>query len=525
MKKSKNFKKPNNRSDWRQAVKGDKRNLKAIVPKGKDNDIAWYNQNPLLMKLSGLVNFYKRAGRNVVSELNPNFSGTHTLMPSLPGIARISWIPTPGVAVDGNDAINVTLNKMYTDGRLKNINYSTYDPADVGFYLLACDSIFAFYAYMQLIYTHIKTWNFENQYYPQAIAAALNVDFNDIRDNLADFLFYINLKREEISKLKIPKNIPYIARHMHMSAQVYKDNENEKSQLYVLVPQYLYKYDATIPALIPVPIGASPTKLTLANIKTIFDDMLNKVLPDEDFMTIAADIVRYYESTTFWEVLPLDWNTINVPVYNKEMLWQIHNADFLAYTTVSNLNITQTIDANLNAIVVWNPTFTTSEGGINMKRLIDSNSPVPTAEEIVESTRLKFGVKNFTQTAPNTFTFNLDSCGSEIITNATVYYYDTSGVLTEKSFGQFVRISQTSALTPAIYFFVTNDELIMSLTNRVFEYAPIQFYILQNGANPALINIMGINAQLDNYAVLENQQLLELHTQCLFSMFNLGSAS
>lgn len=501
------------------------RTINNQVSTGRNNDIAWYSQNPVLLKIAGTMNFLYRSGRNMLKELCPGDWRTDdaelNIAPSVPGIASLTWMPTPGVSTDAHSPIMVAANKFFTALRLKNFSTSVYDPVDVMFYFLACDSIFAFYAYLTLIYTNTKKFSFLNQYYPAAILEALNVDYNDIKDHLDDLLFYINLSAEKLSKLRVPKDVYFIARHMHMSAQIYKDSESEKSQLYVFVPQFLYKYNPTVPSLETVDIGASVNKLTFSDLKTKFDSLLDAILPDEDMMVIAADVQKYLDRD-YWTVNQLDWNSYQEPVYNKEMLWQLHNADFLPYTTASGLDITQIVDSNLNTILKYDPLFTTNEAGIELNRLIDSNSDTPTPEEVVESTRLKFCISNFQQTGVRTFTFKFLSCGSEVITNASVYYYDKDNVLTKVQILQFIMCNKGG--NPNVWSFDSNGtDFTNMFILKSFQYSPIQYITLVNAANPAVKALIGINGELDNYAVIEGLQLKALNDQCLFSQFDLGS--
>lgn len=499
---------------------------------GKNNDIAWYSQNPVLLKIAGTMNFLYRAGRNIIKELVPSSwqsDSGYEMLPSVPGIISLNWIPTPGVSTDAHSPIMVAANKFFTALRLKNFSTSVYDPADVMFYFMACDSIFAFYAYLTLVYNHAMKFEFENQYYPRAILEALNVDYEDIILHLDDLLFYINLSAEKLSKLRVPKDVYFIARHMHMSAQVYKDTENIKSQLYVFVPQYLNKYDATVPELKPIAIGAEPNKMTFSDLKSKFDSMLNAILPDEDMMVIAADVQKYLDRD-YWTVNQLDWNSRQEPVYNKEMLWQIHNADFLPYTSVDGLNITQIVDSNLNTIIKFDPVFTTNEAGVELNRIIDSNSDAPTPEEVVEATRLKFAVTNFTQTGVRQFTCKLFTCGSEILTNAKVFYYDKDNNLTSIPVLQFISVNSGTIESGTAWVFPQISESIRMSYDflnmfvlKAFQYSPIQYLCLVNAANPAIKAFVGINGEVDNYAIIENVQLKALNDQCLFSQFDLGS--
>lgn len=510
---------------------------------GKMNDISWYNKNPLLTKFASVVNFLKRVGSRLdlcqYTLSDQATPGVDTVWNNdvVPGICTLFWIPTPGRVKDANSPINWCASKFFETLRLKNISISAYDPIDVMFYLLACDSIFSMYAFMVMIYSYIKNFLFRNKYYPRAVIESMNVDYQDIVDNLAEYAAYLSIVADRIKILRVPKAMSYIARHMHMSAQIYKDHDDDKAQLYNFVPGYLYKYDPTAPALIPINVGFNSTKLKLADIKSIMDQLTQAVLPDEDLGIIAADIEKFFGGE-YWTVATVDWDTKLDPVYNKEMLWQIHNANFLPYTSVVNNEITQTIDANLNTIAKWDPEFTTSEAGTAYKRILDSDEPDPTGDDVVESTRLMFTLRDFVKVDQTTFKFKIGSCGSEILTNCKMTQYSRNGVLIHRNYTNFVKCgyyAPSGATDGWLYFPTTNptttpvedgligDDLYSLLWGSVFEYRPICYLTRQLSSNDE--QFVGIVAPLNNYAVLEDKQLEYLHENCLMSQFDLTSVT
>lgn len=505
--------------------------IKRDIPKGRNNDITWYSQNPLLMKIAGTVNFLSPAGSNLGTCDNVTVmqsTGQYDYVPErVPGIVALNWIPTPGISTDAQSPINRCANKFFTALRLKNFSTSVYDPVDVMFYFLACDSIFAAYAYLTLIYTHAKTYKFTNLYYPKAILEALNVDADDIRENLDDMLFYINMLQSQLSVLRVPKDVYFIARHMHMSAQIYKDSESDKSQLYVFVPQYLYQYDATVPELKTVAFGAEPTHMSFATLKSKVDGIINAILPDEDMNIIAADVQKYLDKD-YWTVNQLDWNTAQEPVYNEEMLWQIHNANMLLYTSATGLNITQTQTPNLDTILYWSPHFVTAEPALSMKRIINSDKEDPNPEVVIESTRLMFTVKNRTFNSGNvTWEYDLETCGSEILTNVQLLMFANNNNLIKRELTTFIKytsnaniiqIAQDMAKTECSF---ETDMLSLVMWNQ-FKWHPICYLVSFNSVTGNAF-FGGILADLDMYAVIDNKQLIAMNDQSLLSQFDLGS--
>lgn len=533
--RSKNFKRPIKRSEKTNLLKNNSK-----VNSGKPNDISWYNKNPLLLKQAGTVNFLMPQGRLLKIEQKGIVSGFHwagagkTFLGTykrIPGIARLGWIPTPGIAIDAVSPINKSMVKYFTKLRLKNLSISAYDPADVGFYLLAWDSVMAFYGYMTLIYGHAKSWNFENNYYPKAILKALNVNFNDIIDHLAEFVEYIDVIKHALEKARIPKDWTYALRHMHMSAQVYKDSPNNKAQMYVFVPDVVYKYNATVPSLDPIQVGTRVTPLTFANIKEICNDLLDAIIPNEDLQIIAADMEKYFEGNWI-EPQDLSWESTATPVYNEEMLWQIHNSNFLPYTDITNANITQEINVNMDAIIKWNPTFKVSDGLCCCKRILDSKAEAPSPEEVIESTRLMYTVNTITQTAEFEFNITLASCGSEILTSVQIIVFDSNNDLRVQPVTTFINsvLQNPSESVGRVMCFKLEDDqhnnviagqdLASMMYLSQFEYLPI-LYVGTSAGPTSMPCLVGIASQLDNYAVLDDEQLAIIHEQTLLSEFDL----
>lgn len=508
------------------------------------NDVSWYNKYPELSKISGLVNEFKPLG--LTYDWNKNrttgVTGQHWMIPNFPGIMTLMWIPTPGVSTSPTDPINVSMSKFFTYMRLKNFSTSVYDPVDVAFYFLAMDSIFAMYTYMCMVYTQLRTYSFVNTYTPKAIASAMNVDFEDIMNHLDNLLFYINTVKERLSVIRVPKSIDYIARHMHMSQHIFKDADIDKAQMYLFVPQYLYQYDAQTPSLNAVPVGQNSTPLTFENLKTTMDGMLQAILPDEDMNIIAADIQKYVESD-YWTVNSLDWSTMESPIYDPGMLWQIHNADIFPYANASGLNITQHTDSNINTIVYWNPTFYTPEYGVESLRVIDSKVNSPTSEEIIESSRLKFTCRIDTVDSTN-FGCSLISCGSEIISRAFItqrwpinYWNSIGKEFITWEFTPYVRFSganigseykacfstqQVSGDTSGNYYF--GADLMSLLLGPQFDSSPIMYVVDQNGlTSTSVMNCLGPIGCLQNVISLDNDQVKALHDMALMSLWDAGS--
>lgn len=507
------------------------------------NDPAWYTKNPLLTKISTFVQQFLPLGQKLNLDQRSVITTRAELQAYnvIPGIMALYWLPTPGVSKDGTSEVSKAAASIFESMREKNFSTNIWDIPDLATYIFAWANAFLYYGYLTMVYAFARGYKFSNNYFPKGMAEALNVDRDDIIDNFANLEMAINIFSHIFEKSRVPKEISIVARWLHMSAEVYKDSPvEEKCQTYVFVPYCLGCYDATTGGFIQLDIGNKATKLKFNDLNGYMEQLTEALVYDDDFQIISADIQKYLGSES-WKVNPVEPDKQLIPVYSEEMLWQIHNADFIPFASATGLLPSQEV-VGLNTIFTWDPTFTAQAGelgGIEGKKIIDSKSDTMSENEVIESTRLKVLV-HLDEDLPATVTDDIDyhivKCGSEIITNARVFYTLDDGV-TINSFAYkqyiataFVLDSGTSIWSYPVKFlgnFTSSNKTRFSDASaslfymHAFDYKPIQWLCNYGYSTTGKYEFVSFMGELDNYCVVEDSQIMAIHNQALLSEWNL----
>lgn len=346
------------------------------------NDPSWYAANPQLLKDSASFSYNASLGSpfrldtmigNANSEmvLEPEFS-------TIPGLMAFQTFLTPGISTDTQSPVNLAAQNVYSFVRYKNSGAANYDSPDLMLYLLAMDSLYSAWNWAKRLYGITATYSQYNTYMPKALIEANNVDFQDIIDNLSNFRAGLNRAATAISSFCVPATFPYFVRHAWMFSNVYLDSNTPKSQMYEFVPAGFYKYDETtspnggVLSLIGVTYPSTMPKLKYKDILHILNTMVEALGYSEDIGIMSGDILKAYGESGLYTLTPIGEDYTVVPVYNEEILTQIHNLKNQVVEDNVNFNITQ--DPNTNCII-FNPAVSTSYGPKTYLEGVSLNMP------------------------------------------------------------------------------------------------------------------------------------------------------
>lgn len=489
------------------------------VHKQSHNDASWYMADNQLVTDVASVSFNTALGNPIT--LRGSLGVTYSVSDAsvyLPGIMSIYTTPTIGISTDANSPVNIAMRRLYTYVRHANSGHSNYDPADLMIYLLAMDSIYTYWAYMVRAYGVAQVFSRTNKYVGDALLTAMGVDPN-IRESLADFRAYINTFAAKAQQWCVPRVMTYFLRHNWMYSNVYKDEDNDKAQMFMYVPATLYKYNPTISdgaggleaRLIAADISntqafnykALPNNYV--NLIAMGNDLLNALAGQEDIGIISGDILKAYGADNLWKIdtIPADYQVI--PTFSEEVLEQFHNTAFASCVLVDKtgagigtvgLNILQ--DTNVGGgCLKFNPIF--NQGSHTcMDTLMDTWKEQVTPESIMTASRNMLAGVPFAP-APGskalTRAVTLRSCGSEICMFAVIS--TLSGNVLNRE-----RVYQSDSYVPDAY------------TLPRFNEAPIRPVMNANGT--AMDNLYG---ELTNYGVLSKQNIDQIHEVALMSLF------
>nr|AVX53663.1 putative capsid [Marmot picobirnavirus] len=481
------------------------------------NDANWYTSGPN-GSIPFNVPFSDRLGTEV--DLTPKgnqisgftMSGTRS---AFPGVAVIPVGPTIGQATAKVDPINIAVYKLHAALRYGQAYSHTYDATALAYHLIMADSAMMLMEFWRRIYGMLRYYSADNGYMPEYILRAIGVDASTFLGSNYDAVReYINHMADALSIVKVPKTWTYFRRHQYLMSTIYADSQTTKAQFYAFTPAYLYRYTITSTSayLEPVPFFDLQTPWTFDTLKSFTNEIIDSLIGEDDVSIIAADILRLYgaEGTYKWE--HIDANYSVVPMYDTNVLLQIHNARFipgvfgaLADSERANFRITQnTSTGAITFIPHYNVVGTLSSNvghvGNGFSALIDVAGFNPTPEMVAEASRLLFSSALTYHPASGSTNPSLDvtpyNVASEICFEPFAWYFTPSG-----AFSYLGRGSQS----------VSN----LSVWDK-FNFAPL--YTIPTIVNDDSVENPRIIGLIDNYAVADSTLISRMNLNALLSM-------
>nr|AVX53499.1 putative capsid [Marmot picobirnavirus] len=534
---------------------GDSQQNKFDATVAQFNDPEWYASNPELLRDSASLSFNAATGAPIDLGLN-NTIGSSIVQPafgykfwtladgasspkrialneqtmqSSPGVMALELVLTPGPSSDYYSPLNVAARNIYTTIRQANSGAKNYESADLMMYLLAMDQCFAAFNWMKRAYGLINKYYQLNRYYPDALIRANHIDPIDMRSNLADFRYFINVVAAKLSAFCVPAHMKYFIRHSWLMSNVYKEGESDKSQMYEFVPAGFYRFNETFSSADPgelewesftVTSGTAYSKILSVNeIKDLINQLLTGIISSEDCAVISGDIRKAYGESVF-TLSPVDETYIVEPVYNEEVLSQIHNAVATGAIS-SNSSIRQE-----NGQIIFTPSLAPFPDGF--KLLLDARGDHTEPADVMVMTRLANYVKSTSVSGAASET----AFGSEMLTDFVLYAMVGGGSsviyppqVAFRKFRTYNRIlnnvfdAQTISQT-AYGQAITTVKLIAELEK--FNFAPIIYYSFgvasNTGADPSWI-LPIIAGDLENYVTITYEEVDRMHQTALLSLF------
>lgn len=523
---------------------------------GGPNDPSWYAANPQLIKDYASYPFGDPLGN-----LIPGGTSISDVVPtSVPGIMALYFAPSIGNAVDQNAPINVAARNIYSFVRHVNSGHTNYDAPDLMIYLMAMDSVYTYIEYLKRLARVVMDYSVYNRYYPDAIFAANGVDGASIASNIADFRGFINTMVVKAGSLCVPASMTYSLRHMWMTSGIYTDSATVKAQTYMYVPARYYQFALTtgdtpvgMLQMVYAPgfdgTGLSSTPAKYADLINFGNQLLNKVLAQEDFNIMSGDVLKAFGDGGVVKLAGITENEAILPEYRREVLSQIENATILGNTSFSK-NITQNTSIG-GGYLTSNNVYTTNivlpsnypVAKINQtatalslvlkntmtKKILNFHWDSVTPEDVVVATRLT-NIPTVTSVGADetakviSVQGNMHGLSSEIIIFSDVFYYRY--VSNSLQLARQHIISQNIVLSNAasgidegtLQSLITQGELI-----AMFDWNPgiVSYATFINAAgNPQVVSGNFILQDLDNYTVVNQENLTNMASMALLSQFS-----
>lgn len=458
------------------------------------NDVAWYGKDSQLVKDAATLSFFQTAGMPYEFQAPQGVTLTNNRQRNS-GIMSFKVMPTPGSCGEWSSVVNVAIRDIYSFIRHANSGHSNYDAADLGMYMLAYDSCLAYYAWMVRGYGLARTVLLKNRYTPEALVGACGINYKSIVSNLAQFRAYINTFAARLSALKVPASWHIMERHMWIFSNVYADAPVDKAQFYVFAPAGFWQYRT---GATPENTGLYPiTGFNSADYGVITsngDLLLNSVLNNEDFNIMSGDIIKAFGDNVFHlNFIAEDYSV--VPVYDPEVLLQIHNATVL-HTSVDQWKISQDYSESENVgAILFKAELNTAEPTVRaslVSKVLDMPVETPTPAMVTVATRLMLQ----TDLIGKESLVGIQHCGTEVIVDVETFTLSDVGITTRR-------------------------EWPYSGNYELFNSRPYWYNVLKSETNPWEFEIEGVHGDFDNYTIVHHDTLANIHRAALMGLYGM----
>lgn len=505
------------------------------------NDPAWYASDPTLAKDSASIPFSWATGTtsNLGGVMRQYYSNNAEYF-TAPGICALYLRPSGGESSSPNSPLNVAATALYSYVRHANSGSANYDSPDLMLYVMAMGDIVAMTNFMIRAYGVASLYSTRNRYLPDALLKAMHIDPDDLRTNLAQFRYGINLIMSKISSLAVPSTFSYLKRKAFLYSGIYTEGTSAKDQMYLYVPASYYQLDVQtdtgtgdvstalkqVTYLDPMGIEVSSNYYTVNQLLTILNNMVDPMIKSEDMNIMSGDILKAYGTSgiiKFGRLL----EDYSVPIgFDIAVLEQIKNATTQPLLTASLVqsglgNITQ--DSTKGYLVTNESIKLTSPGTAGWTRgvctcsnqILTTTTADVSPELVLESTRLMLsGTYNAT-------TNTVSLCpSSEVCVGTILWYYavkpDSVGVLMDMSYYTTEAVSSGAGIPGT---FVSLQSMLAS-----FKFAPradLATYATVDSSSSIDRCYRGIS--FDNYAILTPEDIKRMNEACMLNMLHVPS--
>lgn len=480
---------------------------------------------------------------------------------SYPMLTTFLVQPTIGISKDPNSATNQLARTMFNYIVRINSKNVSYEPVDLQIGIVAMDSVYSCITWMMRLYATATTYSAENRGIPDILFDANHVDMDDFLDNVEDFRSWLNIYIQRASLLAIPKDIPYFRAHSQLYSNLYVDEQSEKAQMYMFVPDCFYKLDETfesddsdtvVRSLLPVPLmfqynggdretqfsdatassvpvyGSRP-KLKVDDIKALAEELLSPLLASEDLSFMCSDIFQAYGANGLIKLPLVPENMTLTATHDYKMLQAIENMTIFgraqqgkisssgAVTYIGNWwpVIGQDADVNKGNLTFEYVTYFPKGLTSNLSKLLYENllagktlnwhgDGAITPEDVVNMTRFTPSI----QVSNTNEGLTIGQCGTEIIVGMHITCYNyTRGVRTTNKLNYNRTIFDNSTTYPGAMH-------LLGFTS-CFNFFPELKFAFENNVLNEIQSIW----EIDRYTFLSNENLEKLHTIVLLGMF------
>ena len=445
----------------------------------------------------------------------PNVTVSNTA--ALPAVMALDYVPSIGNVLPGTaTSINLASAQLYTMIRRANSGAKVYEAADVMMYVLAMQDIYASYFNCKRALGCLKLHTIKNHNLPKAVLRALQIDYEDLRANSAQYRGMLNELATKINAFAIPSYFKAFDRAAFINSRLFGDSNDIKGQIYLYHKTGYYTWSAVASEAgsslewvqyVNDDTGSSTTLKLLDYIECI-NTQIDTLYLDSDVLTMSGDIFKAFPGKLY-AVSEIGEDFITEVLFDTDVLSQIENSFALIpnYTLIGrnnwswNMNVVQS-----NQLISFDP-FISSKTDIGVfklgltldNRAFNSHKEDPDFRDVLEWTRNSTVVA--IESSPTGVLSRAIQSGLEIILGYNIWYYN-SQTLTVFSFGHIMP-SLSSNL---------GAQQIALLSN--FDWMPILYAPSTVANSPCYVH-----GDVKNVTLLDSNILSRMHTVAMYGAY------
>lgn len=356
----------------------------------KGNDINWWNKSPMFADVTR-VPFNRIYGAGITKRLDPFLSeleiDTNARLP-MSGIMAIEYVPSIGSSIDSNSAVNRAFNSLFGELYSKTTGTPPIQQMDVAMFITSLASVSTLIGMMKRALGVSQLYSNWNYNFPRNLLEAMRFDPTTVIGWQDELRYSLNDCILNFNNLKVPDVMDIYVRQYALAHNVYCDEDDVTSALYVFNPKGYYVYNDT----------ASPARLRWVDLETegldakAVIDAINTCLEawrnSSDLPLISGTIQRAFSET---QTISLDYVTENdvvIPTIDRNIMWQINNMNIVEWDDTT-FDITQD---PVNNTLIFDPSPAAGEANAisyaGWDYFLNSYDGNISEEFIMEATRL-----------------------------------------------------------------------------------------------------------------------------------------
>lgn len=438
---------------------------------------------------------------------------------NIPGIITMTLAPSIGRCDRQNSAPNIAATNVFADVRRANSGRVEYEDWDLMFYYITMGNVYSFIQWCIRLYGCLNLASTVNRYLPIALVESQKVDYYNLRDNMANFRFWLNHFITRVAQFAVPATLPYIAEEIGLYQDLYCESTSIKDQLYMYVPEGFYTYHVDTekgPHLMRLALSdfySDEGKLNVDCIMNYGECLLDAINQDQDWKIMSGDTAKAFGDNLVKLAL-IDEMVALVPTVDLNVLNQFANATVVPVKG-SSLDIIQKVLPEVAEGYMYHvPEYafmdtvsdTVEFDYLSQNRILSLNGVDPTCESVIVATRLMHTCAHDASEDKLT----LDG-GIALATNCHIWYYDQTGAL--RNVQAISIVSQGN--TPSISEVGPNMERLCLLSQ--FKYAPrVHMYHVSGDGILSMFRY----GSIDMFRTMSPTEIRKLNDAAIMATFN-----